>query len=47
MLHTLLLELIARQIARDYLPLFAAVVLAQEFGFSHISETRVDYVKDL
>ena len=44
--HTLLLELIARQIARDYLPLSAAVVLAQEFGFSHISETRVDYVKD-
>lgn len=44
--HTLLVELIARQIARDYLPLSAAVVLAQEFGFSHISETRVDYVKD-
>ena len=44
--HTLLLELIARQIARDYLPLSAAVVLAQEYGFSHISETRVDYVKD-
>ncbi len=44
--HTLLVELIARQIARDYLPLSAAVVLAQEFGFSHISGTRVDYVKD-
>ena len=44
--HTLLLELIARQIARDYLSLSAAVALAQEFGFSHISETRVDYVKD-
>ena len=44
--HTLLLELIARQIARDYLSLSDAAVLAQECGFSHISETRVDYIRD-
>jgi len=44
--HTLLLELIGRQIARDYLSLSAAALLVQELGFSHISEAKVDYIRD-
>jgi len=44
--HTLLLELIGRQIARDYLSLSAAALLVQESGFSHISGTKVDYIRD-
>lgn len=44
--HTLLLELIARQIARDHLSLPDAAILAQECGFSRMSEVAVDYIRD-
>lgn len=44
--HTLLLELIGRQIARNYLSLSDAADLAKLYGFSHISESRVDYIRD-
>lgn len=44
--HTLLVELIGRQIAQEYLSLQEAAELTERVGFSHLSEGRVDYVHD-
>lgn len=44
--HTLLVELLARQIARNYLTITEAAALTQQYGFTHLSEGRVDYVRD-
>lgn len=45
--HTLVLELIAKQIANSYLSLQEAVQLMQEKGFSDIAPERVTCTKDL
>ena len=44
--HTLLVELLARQVARNYLTITEAATLTQRYGFTHLSEGRVDYVRD-
>ena len=44
--HTLLMELIARQIARNYLDLPQAAALAERYGFRRVAAGRVDYIRD-
>lgn len=44
--HTLLVELLARQVARNYLTITEAAALTRQYGFTHLSEGRVDYVRD-
>ena len=44
--HTLLVELLGRQVARNYLTITEAAALTQQCGFTHLSEGRVDYVRD-
>ena len=44
--HTLLVELLGRQVARNYLTITEAAALTQQYGFAHLSEGRVDYVRD-
>lgn len=44
--HTLILELIAKQIANSHITISAAASLADEYGFSAIAPERVDYEKD-
>lgn len=45
--HTLVLELIAKQIANSYLSLQEAVRLMQEKGFLALAKEKVSYTKDL
>lgn len=44
--HTLVLELIAKQIAASHMTLDNAVSLATQYGFSSIAAEKVDYEKD-
>lgn len=44
--HTLMLELIGRQMARNYLSLREAAALTETAGLQSLSGGRVDYVKD-
>lgn len=44
--HTLVLELIAKQIAKSYLSIKTASALAGQYGFLHIAPEKVVYTKD-
>lgn len=44
--HTLIVELLARQIQNSYLSIREAVELADRHGFSNIAPEKIDYVKD-
>lgn len=44
--HTLVLELIAKQIANSHITIPSAAILTDEHGFSAIAPERVDYEKD-
>lgn len=44
--HTLLTELIARQIAKSYLDLLAAEVLVTGIGLADLPEEKIDYIHD-
>lgn len=44
--HTLILELIAKQIANSYLTIEDAVELVKENGFANIAPEKVEYLKD-
>lgn len=44
--HTLILELIAKQIASSYISLEKVVAITKEYGFSKIALEKVDYEKD-
>ena len=44
--HTLLTELIARQVARSYLDLQVAEAMVAGIGFSDLPEDKIDYVRD-
>lgn len=44
--HTLVLELIAKQIANSYITISSAASLTDEYGFSAIAPEKVDYEKD-
>ena len=44
--HTLVLELIARQIAGSHISIGDASVLAKRYGFSSIAPEKIDYEKD-
>ena len=44
--HTLLIELIARQMARNYLSLREAAALTASAGITSLSDGKVDYIKD-
>lgn len=44
--HTLVLELIAKQIANSHITIPSAAILTDEYGFSAIAPEKVDYEKD-
>lgn len=44
--HTLVLELIAKQIANSHITISSAASLTDEYGFSAIAPEKVDYEKD-
>lgn len=44
--HTLVLELIAKQIANSHITISSAASLTEEYGFSAIAPEKVDYEKD-
>ena len=44
--HTLVLELIAKQISGSHITVSSAAALAEEYGFSSIAPEKVDYEKD-
>ncbi|MCD7807808.1 MAG: NB-ARC domain-containing protein [Erysipelotrichaceae bacterium] len=44
--HTLVLELLARQIASSYISIQEASQLVDQYGFSHIAKEKIDYTKD-
>lgn len=44
--HTLVLEMIAKQIANSYMTIKEAAILAEQNGFSHIAGEKVQYQKD-
>lgn len=44
--HTLVLELIAKQIANSHITISSALSLMNEYGFSAIAPEKVDYEKD-
>lgn len=44
--HTLLTELIAKQIARSYLDLLKAKTMVAEVGLSDLPDEKIDYVRD-
>jgi hypothetical protein len=44
--HTLVLELIAKQIANSHITISSAALLTNEYGFSAIAPEKVDYEKD-
>jgi len=44
--HTLVLELIARQIANSYLSIEQALELTEKHGFSGMAKEKIDFVKD-
>ena len=44
--HTLLLTLIAKQIARSYLDVAEAETLIKKYGFSQMAPEKVDYMQD-
>lgn len=44
--HTLVLELLARQIAASYISIQEASDLVDQYGFSNIAKEKIDYTKD-
>ncbi|MCD7892302.1 MAG: NB-ARC domain-containing protein [Erysipelotrichaceae bacterium] len=44
--HTLVLELLARQIAASYISIEEASQLVDQYGLSHITSEKIDYSKD-
>ncbi|MCD8027974.1 MAG: NB-ARC domain-containing protein [Erysipelotrichaceae bacterium] len=44
--HTLVLELLARQISASYMTIQQASNLMNQYGFSHIANEKIDYTKD-
>lgn len=44
--HTLVLELIAKQVAKSYISITETSNLVDRYGFSNIASEKVDYVKD-
>ncbi len=44
--HTLVLELLARQIAASYISIQEASQLVDQYGFTNVAKEKIDYVKD-